>query len=115
MTPVTGASPAVCACAVNANAARQRVASLATAAPQLLERDELVAFRANAVDELLQRRDADLGADQRRMPEKRGPCIAHHLVQARHLEHVVDMLRLAAVAGKGDIAEIFRPDIEAVI
>src|SRR6185503_18939318 len=115
MTPVTGASACAWATSGSASTAKNILARLPTAAPQLLQRNELVPFGADPVDELLEGRDPKLRADERRVPEKRGPGIPHHLVQARRLEHVVDMLRLAAVAGKRHIAEIFRPDVKAVI
>src|SRR3990170_6707305 len=96
MTPVTGGSAS--ARAASGNAARHRMASaLFTAFRELAQRDEFVAFRADAVDQPFQRLDADRRADERRMPEERRPGVAHHLVQARRFEHGVDMPRRAAL------------------
>src|SRR5688572_9811831 len=106
----TGSAPATKAAA---RAACQRAARLLTALPQLVERDELVTFGADAVDQLFQRLDAELGLDQHRMPEERGPCIAHHLVQPRGFQHLVDVLRLAAVARQRHVPEVLRPDMDA--
>src|SRR3990170_1025868 len=75
MTPVTGGSAS--ARAASGNAARHRMASvLFTAFPELLQRNEFIAFDADSIDELFQRLDADRRADERRGPEERRPSIA---------------------------------------
>ena len=42
-------------------------------------------------------------------------AVAHHLVQARNFQHLVHTLRRAAVVRQRHVAEVFGPDMEAVV
>src|SRR5688500_10323499 len=97
MMPVTGGMP--CACATSGTSAAASTASvLFTTLPQLVQRNEFVAFRAHAVHEPLERAHAEFGAREHRMPEKGCPGVADDFVGARDLEHALHVLGLAAVA-----------------
>src|SRR5688500_1625766 len=97
MMPVTGGMP--CACATSGTSAAASAASvLLTALPQLVQRDEFLAFRAHSVDQPLERAHGELGAREHRMPEKGCPGVAYDFVRARDLGHALHILELAAVA-----------------
>src|SRR5687767_15798424 len=88
MTPVTGGSS--CARETAGNSERKIATSaLFTALPQLAQRDEFIPFGLHSVDELFQRADTELRANEHRVPEKRRPRIAHDLVEARSEERRV--------------------------
>src|SRR6185436_13173809 len=93
----------------------RRPRRLFTAAAQLGKRDELVALGTDAVDQALERGDAELGAHERRVPEERRPAVAHQGVQPRGGDHVLDAARLAAALRQREVAEVLRPYVHAVV
>src|SRR5687768_10504284 len=73
--------PVICAAAAVGSSISARIcSSLFATFAQLLQRDELIALGADPVEELLQRLEGHFGPDDRRVPEERSPCIAHHFV-----------------------------------